>query len=126
MQNSWDKNDTFFSDDKMQVPYLDGYTTAPTNTYSQPDAMSTAGRKSIGGAYSVDGSIGQLGYAPPSFSSQTILPDGSTLAVKPSFPRLCIRIWQLIASTATFAFQAGAPAVDIQLFFCAPSLLINQ
>ncbi|KAG2185640.1 hypothetical protein INT44_002433 [Umbelopsis vinacea] len=123
MQNSWDKNDTYYSDDKMQVPYQDGYTTAPTNTYSPPDAMSTAGRKSLGGAYSVDGSIGQLGYAPPSFSSQTILPDESTLPVKPNFPRLCIRIWQLIASAATFAFQAGAPAFAGKGFPFEPALL---
>jgi hypothetical protein len=116
MQNSWGNNDTFFNDDKMQVPYLDGYTTAPTNTLSQHDAMSSVGRKSVGGSYSVDGSIGQLGYAPPSFGSQTILPDGSTVPIKPSFPRLCIRIWQLIASAATFAFQAGAPAVGFHFF----------
>ena len=126
MQNSWGNNDTFFHDDKMQVPYLDGYTTAPTNTLSHPDAMSSVGRKkSVGGSYSVDGSIGQFGYAPPSFSSQTILPDGSTVHTKPSFPRLCIRIWQLIASAATFAFQAGAPAVGFH-FFYALCLLIKQ
>jgi hypothetical protein len=123
MQNSWENNDTLFNDEKMQVPYLDGYTTAPTNTLSQHDAMSSVGRKSVAGSYSVDGSNGQLGYAPPSFSSQTILPDGSTVPIKPSFPRLCIRIWQLIASTATFAFQAGAPAVSFHILYALCSLI---
>lgn len=117
MQNSWGNNDTFFNDDKMQVPYLDGYTTAPTNTLSQHDAMGSVGRKSVGGSYSVDGSISQLGYAPPSFTSQTILPDGNAVRIKPSFPRLCIRIWQLIASVATFAFQVSAPAVGFHFFY---------
>jgi hypothetical protein len=118
MQNTWDRNDTVYSNDKIQVPYQDGYTTPARDiTYLQPDAMSTVGRKSVGGAYSVDGTISQLGYGTPSFSSQTIVPHEATSSDKPSIPRLCLRIWQVISSAATFAFQAAGPAVDINFVF---------
>lgn len=110
MQNSWEKSDTSYGDDKMEVPYQDGYT---NHTYRRPDTMSTAPtRKSVGGNYSVDGSINQLAYPTPSFSSQTVIvPNETTAPPKPCFARLCIRIWQIIASIGTFAFQAGAPTV---------------
>ncbi|KAH8549111.1 hypothetical protein BGW37DRAFT_503613 [Umbelopsis sp. PMI_123] len=123
MQNTWDRNDTVYSNDKIQVPYQDGYTTPARDiTYLQPDAMSTVGRKSVGGAYSVDGTISQLGYGTPSFSSQTIVPHEATSSDKPSIPRLCLRIWQVISSAATFAFQAAGPAVARMDFPFEPAL----
>jgi hypothetical protein len=110
MQNSWEKSDTSYGDDKMEMPYQDGYT---NHSYRMPDTMSTAPtRKSAGGNYSVNGSINQLAYPTPSFSSQTVIvPNETTAPSEPCFARLCIRIWQIIASFGTFAFQAGAPAV---------------
>lgn len=113
MQNAWEKNDTWYGEEKMQVPYHDGYT---AHTYHMPDTMSpTTGRKSMGdGSNSIHGSASQLGYTPLSFGSQTvIMANEATADTKPSFARLCLRIWQVISSIGTFAFQASAPAVSL-------------
>ncbi|KAJ2961059.1 hypothetical protein NQZ79_g3601 [Umbelopsis isabellina] len=71
---------------------------------------------------SVNGTVSHMEYPKSVFTSEVEeLPEKPVS--KPSFARMCLRVWQIIASVGTFAFQAGASPVAKMDFPYEPALL---
>jgi hypothetical protein len=115
MQNAWDKTNVWSAESKTEVPsFNEGFTLDPPG----------ASILKIGGNSS-NGTSSQIDYPEPTFTSEIEeLPEKT--ASKPCFARLCLRIWQIIASVGTFTFQAGAAPVSLPWSYqCSSQKMLN-
>lgn len=102
MQNAWEKNDGWSAESKTEVPtFNDGFTLPPL-----------ADSKSRLDTNSYNGTVSHTEYPKSVFTSEVEEVPEKPVS-KPSFPRMCLRVWQIIASVGTFAFQAGASPVSL-------------